>query len=438
MKKSLTLLVSDYTNESGDSDTTSAPLTYFVAGAPRSDDDEPAAALRGDELVSGTKFKDDLRDPVNPSQSCIVADGAEKTILVSNTATARASISDELLTRGGYRDHTDGNRVSTTRGDSVEVVYGNYKLVVLGRITQGYDPSGSSGLGDANNTTENTTLAQVVLDSSGGHDTDTTSTGGRVVSATWDDGTEDGSWRTLEQTDDGDKRVVFHGRVDRTHFGPKITRRVGKGAPEVSIDGGANQARAHDAARPTIESRTFARSIASKERSRAVVERLSVSKDFEEKTTAHGSFVRADAWDKRGEIIGAAGFRETLAAQKIERKLDADYRFASSVGAVSCSASAIAYSQTLLHGTRLDLWFFGGELTADLAKASLKIGMDSAYRMGPSVDLAQGLRVRAHATVDALVPISWLATRLFNKSQYVFDGDVVVIKVKNASYSNTV
>ena len=38
-----------------------------------------------------------------------------------------------LHTRGGWRDHSDGNRISTTRGDKVEVIRGNYKLMILGR-----------------------------------------------------------------------------------------------------------------------------------------------------------------------------------------------------------------------------------------------------------------------------------------------------------------
>jgi hypothetical protein len=45
----------------------------------------------------------------------------------------RAAESSMLLTRGGWRDHTDGNRITTTRGDKVEVIRGNYKLLVLGR-----------------------------------------------------------------------------------------------------------------------------------------------------------------------------------------------------------------------------------------------------------------------------------------------------------------
>jgi hypothetical protein len=44
--------------------------------------------------------------------------------------------SSQLHTKGGWRDHTDGNRITTTRGDKVEVIRGNYKLLVLGRQDQ--------------------------------------------------------------------------------------------------------------------------------------------------------------------------------------------------------------------------------------------------------------------------------------------------------------
>lgn len=48
----------------------------------------------------------------------------------------RTKESSILHTKGGWRDHTDGNRITTTRGDKVEVIRGNYKLIVLGRQDQ--------------------------------------------------------------------------------------------------------------------------------------------------------------------------------------------------------------------------------------------------------------------------------------------------------------
>lgn len=64
------------------------------------------------------------------------------------TEDERRAISARLHTDAGWRDHTDGNRISTTRGDKVEVVYGNYKLVVLGRqanpeLAQGWEANGN-------------------------------------------------------------------------------------------------------------------------------------------------------------------------------------------------------------------------------------------------------------------------------------------------------
>lgn len=56
------------------------------------------------------------------------------------TADQRREESARLHTRGGWRDHSDGNRITTTRGDKIEVIQGNYKLIVMGRtsdITQG-------------------------------------------------------------------------------------------------------------------------------------------------------------------------------------------------------------------------------------------------------------------------------------------------------------
>ena len=54
----------------------------------------------------------------------------------------RMEQSKALLTRGGWWDHTDGNRISTTYGDKVEVIRGNYKMVVMSRQD---DPEGAGG-----------------------------------------------------------------------------------------------------------------------------------------------------------------------------------------------------------------------------------------------------------------------------------------------------
>jgi hypothetical protein len=60
----------------------------------------------------------------------------------------RKEYSDWLHGRGGWRDHSDGNRITTTWGDKVEVIRGNYRMLVLGRqddatLASGWDASGN-------------------------------------------------------------------------------------------------------------------------------------------------------------------------------------------------------------------------------------------------------------------------------------------------------
>lgn len=60
----------------------------------------------------------------------------------------REAQSAVLHTRGGWRDHSDGNRITTTVGDKIEVIRGNYKMIVLGRqddpeAAAGWDVSGN-------------------------------------------------------------------------------------------------------------------------------------------------------------------------------------------------------------------------------------------------------------------------------------------------------
>lgn len=57
----------------------------------------------------------------------------DKTPPEAATWTARQKVSGRLLAAGGWWDHSDGNRISTTAGDKIEIIQGNYKMVVMGR-----------------------------------------------------------------------------------------------------------------------------------------------------------------------------------------------------------------------------------------------------------------------------------------------------------------
>ncbi len=81
-----------------------------------------------DGFPTGIIFVDDIRDRAQ-DKGLTVGDDPDHGL----TKTARQAESAKLYSRGGWRDHSDGNRISTTWGDKVEVVRGNYKMIVMGR-----------------------------------------------------------------------------------------------------------------------------------------------------------------------------------------------------------------------------------------------------------------------------------------------------------------
>lgn len=81
---------------------------------------------QGDSLLG---FADDTRVRDDASDSVLYLNGAART----NSQANRRTETYRLLSKGGWWDHSDGNRISTTVGDKVEIIQGNYKLVVLGR-----------------------------------------------------------------------------------------------------------------------------------------------------------------------------------------------------------------------------------------------------------------------------------------------------------------
>lgn len=117
------------------------PLSYLQLGAPRHD----SPLLRtGDDLLEAIElghetthfFRDDYRvknGHTNPAATYMRDDGATRETATANPHEFVRARTEELLSRGGIREHTDGNRITTTRGDRIEVIGGNHKLVVLGR-----------------------------------------------------------------------------------------------------------------------------------------------------------------------------------------------------------------------------------------------------------------------------------------------------------------
>ncbi|MFO0556126.1 MAG: hypothetical protein U0271_47555 [Polyangiaceae bacterium] len=149
--------------------------------------DAPRAT--GEDLAAyATSFLDDTRN----------TEGAPNFIPLEE----RQLETSVLHTRGGWRDHSDGNRVTTTRGDKVEVVRGNYRLVILGR--QG-DPNGRAG-----------------WDVSGGH-----IEGLPVSSAIEWVQTHDGTWKTVERSEKGDTHLTQHGNEESHRYGESMISTTG-------------------------------------------------------------------------------------------------------------------------------------------------------------------------------------------------------------------
>lgn len=115
----------------------------------------------------------------------------------------------KLHTKGGWRDHSDGNRITTTRGDKVEVIKGNYRMLVLGRQedTAGWDVSG-------------------------GHVQDATDLWTAATTIEWVQN-YNGTWKVTEKTEKGDVDTTYHGDTFDRFYGNKQTSITGSEAPTV-------------------------------------------------------------------------------------------------------------------------------------------------------------------------------------------------------------
>ncbi len=123
----------------------------------------------------------------------------------------------ELHTKGGWRDHTDGNRITTTRGDKVEVIYGNYKMRVLGRSqwTQYTDSEGEcqdygSGLH---------------CESSGGITYQYDEVPGQIIDVRRND--DDTTWNVFEECTSGYVINRYHGVMKEWMRGGDVVERFG-------------------------------------------------------------------------------------------------------------------------------------------------------------------------------------------------------------------
>lgn len=194
-------------------DSTDAPMTTYLrlgavkdvtiagmADAPKDSGEDLAAYVQG--------FIDDTRVRRTEDDYRCSREG-EFTFVPVEERLAESAI---LHTKGGWRDHSDGNRVTTTRGDKVEVIRGNYKMVVLGRTDREDDA--------------------IVTDFSGGHGADSPITfrPGYENHIEWVKN-YDGTWKVTESTVRGDVHSTYHGDTVDFYYGNKKESTTGSTSP---------------------------------------------------------------------------------------------------------------------------------------------------------------------------------------------------------------
>lgn len=195
----------ELTNFNGATERAKEMDSYLRLGA------EDATVTHGQDLAGQiASFIDDdrVRGALDAGSSAD-HDGANTFRTLSQTE--RQTETAKLTTKGGWRDHTDGNRISTTRGDKVEVIRGNYKLLVLGREQW----TGDNGVG-------------LNYESSGGITYGFDDVPGQIVDVRWEfDAAETNTWRVIEECDKGHVVTRYHG-IDKDWIqGGDFVTRVG-------------------------------------------------------------------------------------------------------------------------------------------------------------------------------------------------------------------
>lgn len=204
----------------------------------------------------------------------------------------RINESSYLHSRGGWRDHSDGNRITTTYGDKVEVIRGNYKLMVMGRQD---DPSKAAG-----------------LDISGQHIQDYAYTWAAFHRVEWTQDAYSGVWHQQSSTDGAVITENFGGDSYEHKWGNHFHSTTGSEAPVEKDANGRPRGNPHIIEKtwaqriesytgssawriPSIEEETWADCITSLTDANRTSETTKVSGEIKSETTAGSISESTDA-----------------------------------------------------------------------------------------------------------------------------------------------
>ena len=440
--KHFQLIVSNY-DQTGSGD--GSPLTYFRMGAAvdESDAGEPLAGKtkRADDLIDSReaadptdprlRFKDDWRSPTKTGKTYHRDDGTDAAA-PGPSATGPIDLSKALISRGGWREHTDGNRISTTRGDCVEVIGGNYKLIVMGRAANSWDPAGLGAAGGSDNVGR--TRQEVA---SGGHYNESTSTPGEVVSIVWSTTNEDGTWTTLEQTDHGNVKSITKGYVEDYFFGPFIKTYVGKATDAIGIEanydtGEGTSAGAHSSDEPNITETTYARSIKTQEEFDEIVDHTDINGvgKHEDKLHVKEKAVSKALYKTINDLKRCCFYKESLYATN-HNNADgfSEWRRNYTFAGATLDLSFVGFTMTKKHSTKIGFsWTLTGSLEFAI-NLELNIGVFTGIRIGTVDEFTVGWTT----TIELLKLEGWL-NALYAR---VFESDTKVVEFKNLVKDNT-
>jgi hypothetical protein len=267
----------------------------------------------------------------------------------------------KLHTLGGWRDHSDGNRISTTRGDKIEVIRGNYKLLVLGRQDEA---KGAAG-----------------WDVSGGH----TEGLGVKSSIEWVQ-TFGGTWKTLETSEKGDTWVTQHGNSESHHYGEHMISTTGSEDERRPVyDPYRRIVRWDPAPNPEISERTWARSI-------------------ESHTGSSGNrvpHIQNETWaDDVASVTQAHSISDATTADSITS--------ATNAGAVTSTTNAGAITDTTIAGAQTAMNIIGAMTNINVGNSLMvNVGATENINVGAMLDVtvAASARITMGASLDVTMGV---------------------------------
>ena len=289
------------------------------------------------------------------------------------TSATRTEETGQLHSKGGWRDHSDGNRISTTRGDKVEVIRGNYRMLVLGRQD------------DAENCAE--------WDASGGLIQDGDIAPGAITEIKWEQNPWSGTWTVTEECAKGNVISKYHGNVKEEFYGDTIESIIGSAGGAMPftgwVDGDAVPPQVKS--NPTITETTYAKAITSTTTvDTTVIENTVVAGAVVENTVVGGAATET-------LTVGGIAAGHTAAAAVVETLATAFYTEASIIGTAKIEVE-VQPMHISVEASGLLVDFFAG-VTVDIHLGpTLEMGMGGTFELG---DSTTGLFV-ASTDIDAV------------------------------------